>query len=116
MLESGPPGAYGYQSYPLPGSPARRLHDEAARLLGSGELSRCPHPDQPVFWYLPAEVLACAPCLDQLLAAAGSSGTVCQACAAPASAIAAWTVGDVPCVAGLCDGCRQTGLVPLAPN
>jgi hypothetical protein len=109
-------GAHGYQGYPLTGSPARRLQDHTARLLGRGAVPRCPHPDQPVFWFLAIRTLACAPCTGELLGAAGGGEAACQACGQPASAVAAWMVGDVPCIADLCDGCHTTGLVPLAPN
>ncbi len=116
MLAGDSPGAQAYQSYPLPGSPARRMHDNAARLLGCGAVPRCPHPDEPAFWFLQAGQLACAPCAGELLAATDGTETPCQACGAPATAVAAWMVGDVPCIAGLCDPCHLTGLVPLTPN
>jgi hypothetical protein len=115
VLAGDSPGARSYQSYPLTGSPARRLQDETARLLGRDGVPRCPHPGEPAFWYLPAGTLACAPCLADLLAGAGPADA-CQACGAPAAAVAAWMVGDVPCVAGLCAPCHTTGLVPLVPN
>jgi len=107
-------GARGYQSYPLTGSPARRLHDDAARQLRHGRVPRCPHPERPAFWYLPAGTLACAPCAGELLGA--DSGTACQACGEPASAVAGWVIGDVPCIAGLCERCQSSGLVPIIPN
>ena len=114
MLAGDASAARAYQSYPLPGSPARRLHDDAARLLRRGLVPRCPHPEQPAFWYLPAGTLACAPCIGELLGV--GSGTACQACGDPASATAVWVIGDVPCITGLCERCHTSGLVPLIPN
>ncbi|HCU97259.1 MAG TPA: hypothetical protein DHU96_32945 [Actinobacteria bacterium] len=108
-------GVHGYRSFPLTGSPAGRLQDDSARILAAGLLPHCPHPDQPAFWYLPAGVLACAPCTDQFIETSGESAD-CHACGGPASAVAAWVTGGVPCIAGLCEQCRGTGLVPLAPN
>ena len=116
MLAGSSSGAHGYQSYPLTGSPARRLLDETARLLGSGTVPRCPHPGEPAFWFLPAGLLACGPCAGELLDAAAGAEQSCHACGAPAGAVAAWVVGDVPCVAALCEACHSTGLVPILPN
>jgi hypothetical protein len=107
-------GGHAYQGLPLAGSPAARLADDAARTLAAGLLPRCPHPDQPAFWYLPAGMLACAPCANRLAASTGR--VACHSCGAPASAVAAWVSGDVPCVAGLCGRCRATGLVAVTPN
>jgi len=107
-------GARAYESYPLTGSPARRLMDDVARLLREGAVARCPHPGEQAFWYLPARMLACAPCVGEL--AGGAAGTACEACGAPATAVAAWVAGDVPCIAGLCGRCHEIGLVPVAPN
>ena len=42
-------------------SPAGRLQDAAARILAAGTLPRCPHPDQPPRWYLPAGSLTSCP-------------------------------------------------------
>ena len=116
MLAGDSSGAHGYRSYPLTGSPARRLLDETARLLGSGAVPRCPHPGEPAFWFLPAGLLACGPCADELFDAAAGTAQACHACGAPASAVAAWVVEDVPCVAALCEACHSTGLVPIMPN
>ncbi len=116
MLAGNPSGAHGYQSYPLTGSPARRLQDDTARLLGTGSVPRCPHPGEPAFWFLAAGLLACGPCASEFLDAAAGAAQVCQACGNQASAVAAWVVGDVPCVAALCDPCHSTGLVPILPN
>jgi len=66
-------GARAYESYPLTGSPARRLVDDAARLLRHGAVSRCPHPEQPAFWYLPARTLACAPRPRRILGSAAGA-------------------------------------------
>lgn len=115
MLTGESPGARAYQSFPLTGSPAWLLQDDTTRLLSQGTVRRCPHPDEPAFWFLAAGTLACAPCMGELLEAASAS-EACQACGAPASAVAAWMVGDIPCIAGLCDRCQDTGLVPLGPN
>ena len=52
-------GARFYQGRPLTGSPAGRLQDGAAQILAAGTLPRCPHPDQPPLWYLPAGSLTC---------------------------------------------------------
>jgi hypothetical protein len=112
----GLPVARGYRSLPLPGSPAAQLRDDTAGLLASGLLPRCPHPGRPAFWFLPTGTLACAPCAGQLLAAAGGQADRCQACGGPATAVAAWVIGDVPCVGTLCVPCSTTGLVPEAPN
>jgi hypothetical protein len=107
----------GYQGLPLSGSPAARLLDDTARLLASGRVPRCPHPGEPAFWYLPAGILACAPCLGELAAGAGHGpAPACQACAAPAAAVAAWVTAGVPCLAALCEACHTTGLVPVTPN
>ena len=116
MLAGDPSGAHGYQSYPLTGSPARRLQDDTARLLRSGNVPRCPHPGEPSFWFLPAGLLACALCASELLDVPAGAEPACQACGGPAEAVAAWVVGDVPCVAALCGPCHGTGLVPLLPN
>lgn len=107
--------AHAYRSHALAGSPARRLQDEAAALLASGAVPRCPHQGQPVVWYFPAGMLACAVCADAFLASAGRE-EACHLCGGPAAAVAAWVAGDVPCVAGLCEQCRTAGVVPLAPN
>ena len=47
-------GMRAYQGHPLAGSPAGRFQDAAARILAAGTLPRCPHPDRPPLWYLPA--------------------------------------------------------------
>lgn len=114
MLADESSGAWAYESYPLAGSPARRLVDDAARMLRQDAVARCPHPGEPAFWYLPAGTLACASCVAELLAAATEN--TCEACGAPAAAFAAWVVSDVPCIAGLCEGCSDIGLVPLVAN
>lgn len=116
MLAGDSSGAWAYESYPLTGSPARRLVDDAARLLRHGAVARCPHPQQPAFWYLPARTLACAPCTGELLDAADGAAARCEVCGEPASAVASWVVGDVPCIASLCERCHATGAVPLIPN
>lgn len=115
MLAGDAPGARACESYPLSGSPARRLVDDAARMLRRGAVARCPHPDEPAFWYLPAGTLACASCVGELAGTASAGGT-CEACGDPASAIVAWVASGVPCIAGLCERCRGIGLVPVAPN
>lgn len=107
---------HGYKGLPLPGSPAARLRDETVKGLASGQLPRCPHPDEPAFWYLPAGMLACVACADRLIEAAGDEPAACHACGEPASVVAAWITDGVPCVAGLCEQCRNVGLVPLSPN
>jgi len=109
-------GARAFQGHPLAGSPAGRLRDAAARIIAAGTLPRCPHPDQPALWYLPAGWLTCVPCTTGLLEAAGSQQAGCHLCGAPATAVAAWVVGDIPCIGPLCDQCHSTGLVPLTPN
>lgn len=106
--------ARAYHAWPLAGSPAGRLRDDVARVLASGLVRRCPHPDQPAFWFLPAGILACASCTGELAGGAGTAA--CQACGEPGSAIAAWVTGGVACVAPLCEGCHSDGLVPAAPN
>lgn len=112
-----PAGARGYQSYPLTGSPLGQLRDDAARMLASGLLPRCPHEDQPVFWYLPATMLTCVACTDEAMRdASGGTDPACHICGAPSSAVAAWVSDGVPCIAGLCEQCHTDGLVPLAPN
>jgi hypothetical protein len=110
------PGAHGYQSYPLTGSPARRLQDDTARQLGRGTVPRCPHPGEPAFWFLSTGLLACVPCTSRLLDAGAGADRACQVCGNPANTAAAWVVGDVPCIAALCEICHGTGLVPLIPN
>jgi cytochrome c5 len=92
------------------------LRDDTTRMLAAGLLPRCPHPDQPAFWYLPGGTLACAPCTEDLIENTGEGASLCHVCGEPATAVAAWVSGGVPCVAGLCKGCHATGLVPLAPN
>lgn len=106
----------GYQSHPLTGSPIGRLRDDTARMLVSGLLPRCPHPGQPVFWYLPATVLTCVACTDELIEDMSTAATACHICGGPASAVAAWVSEGVPCIAGLCEQCHTDGLVPLAAN
>jgi hypothetical protein len=109
-------GARAYQGRPLPGSPAGRLQDAAAEILAAGTLPRCPHPDQPPLWYLPAGSLTCGPCTGALLLAADANPARCQICTAPATAIAAWVLGDVPCFSHLCEECRSIGFLPVVPN
>ena len=106
---------HGYRGLPLAGSPAGRLQDHTTRMLAGGTLPRCPHPDEPAFWYLPAGVLTCAPCMGQFIAAAGEPAA-CHVCGGPSAAIAAWVAGGVPCLADLCQQCHANGLVPLVPN
>ena len=108
-------GVRSYHGLPLAGSPAARLQDDTARMLASGLIPRCPHPDRPAIWFLPAGMLACASCADRFIEATPDDA-ICHACGEPATAMAAWVVGSVPCVAGLCDGCHGTGLVPVTPN
>jgi hypothetical protein len=108
--------ARAYQGHPLAGSPAGRLRDAAARVIAAGTLPRCPHPDQPALWYLPAGSLTCGACTGALLEAADRTQPGCHICGAPATAIAAWVVRDAPCIGPLCDGCHGTGLVPVTPN
>jgi hypothetical protein len=111
-----PSGARVHQGRPLAGSPAGRLQDAAAQILAAGSLPRCPHPDQPAWWYLPAGVLTCGDCTGTLLRAADSQPARCQICTAPATAMAAWVNGDVPCFSHLCEECHSIGLVPVVPN
>lgn len=105
-----------YHGLPLAGSPTARLQDDTARMLASGSIPRCPHQDQPQIWFLPAGMLACVACADQYMRSADDDSATCHACGAPASAMAAWLVNDVPCVAGLCEPCHSTGLVQVTPN
>jgi len=109
-------GVRSYQGLPLAGSPTARLQDDTARLLASGLIPHCPHQDQPTIWFLPAGMLACVPCADKFMASAADDSATCHACGAPASAMAAWVINGVPCVAGLCEPCHSTGLVPVTPN
>ena len=109
-------GVRAYQGLPLAGSPAGRLQDASARILAAGTLPRCPHPDRPPLWYLPAGSLTCGPCTGALLEAADRGRARCHLCGAPATAAAAWVTGGVPCIGPLCDRCHGTGLVPLTPN
>lgn len=60
--------------------------------------------------------LACAECATAALEAADGEAAVCHICEQPASAVAAWVIRDIPCIARLCDECHGTGLVPLVPN
>jgi hypothetical protein len=115
VLLGDPSAVRGYQSLPLPGSPARRLQEDARRLLGSGAVERCPHPDQPPFWYVAPGRLACVPCTCEYVREADERAG-CDACGGTAVAVAAWVVGDVPCLASLCKECHRAGLVPLTPN
>gem|GEM_PF-6787825 len=62
-------GARVFQGRPLTGSPAGRLQDAAAEILAAGTLPRCPHPDQPPLWYLPAGSLTCGDCTGALMRA-----------------------------------------------
>ena len=109
-------GARAYQGWPLTGYPAGRLQDAAAEILAAGTLPRCPHPDQPPLWYLPAGSLTCGACTGALLQAADASPVRCQICTAPATALAAWVAGDVPCFSHLCEECHSIGLLPVMPN
>lgn len=109
-------GARGCHAAPLVGSPAARLRDDTARKLASGLIRRCPHPQEPAFWYLSAGMLTCAACTAQAAQAVGAAPATCSACGAPADAIAAWVADGVPCLAHLCGTCRDSGLVPLTPN
>lgn len=104
-----------YQSYPLAGSPVGRLHDDTARMLASGLLPRCPHPDQPALWYLPARMITCVACADEFMGDLGTA-SVCAVCGEPASSVAAWVTGGIPCIAALCEPCQKGGMVPLASN
>src|SRR4051794_29543263 len=115
MLADDPSGVRAYQGHPLPGSPASRLQEDAARRLRAGTVRRCPHPDQPAFWCLDAGLLTCLPCTREYLQAAREP-SACQVCGGPASAMAAWVAGDVPCLAALCEPCRRAGLVLLTLN
>jgi hypothetical protein len=76
-------GARVYQGRPLSGSPAGRLQHAAAEILAAGTLPRCPHPDQPPLWYLPARSLTCGDCTGALLRAADAKPARCQICTAP---------------------------------
>ena len=62
-------GARVFRGWPLTGSPAGRLQDAAAEILAAGTLPRCPHPDQPPLWYLPAGSLTCGDCTGALMRA-----------------------------------------------
>lgn len=108
--------ARGYQSYPLTGSAVGRLHDDTARMLASGLLPRCPHPDQPALWYLAARMVTCVACAGELMGGLRSADQVCAVCGEPASSVAAWVTAGIPCIAALCEPCRSGGLVPLAAN
>ena len=108
-------GAQGYQAHALPGSPARRLQQEAARLLGAGTVRRCPHPDEPAFWRLDTGSVACLRCATGGRPSAEPAAG-CQCCGRPAAALAAWVAGDVACLAPLCDECSTAGLTPVTPN
>ena len=61
MLADGAASMRACQGHPLAGSPAGRLHDATARILAAGTLPRCPHPDPPPLWYLPAGSHTCGP-------------------------------------------------------
>ena len=61
MLADDAVGVRAYQGHPLAGSPAGRLQEAAARILAAGTLPRCPHPDRPPLWYLPAGSLSRGP-------------------------------------------------------
>lgn len=106
----------GFHAHALTGSPVGRLRDDTSRRLASGSVPKCPHPDQPVIWYLPAGMLACGSCVEGLVREAGDTGDVCHLCGSPAAAVAAWVTGGVPCVASVCEPCHADGLVPIAPN
>ncbi len=116
MLADDAAGMRAYQGHPLAGSPAGRLQDAAARILAAGTLPRCPDPDRPPLWYLPAGSLTCSPCTSELLDEADRGQAWCYLCGAPAAAAAARVTGGVPCIGPLCGTCHRTGLVPLAPN
>ena len=96
--------------------PRRRLQDAAAEILAAGTLPRCPHPDQPPRWYLPAGSLTCCDCTGVLLRAADARPARCQICTALAMAAAAWVAGDVPCWSHHCEVCHGIGFVPVVPN
>jgi hypothetical protein len=51
-----------------------------------------------------------------LLRAAEATTARCQICTAPATAVAAWVAGDVPCFSHLCEECHGIGFVPVMPN
>ena len=88
--------------------PGREAPDDARlEILAAGTLPRCPHPDQPPLWYLPAGSLTCGDCTGALLWAADAKPACCQICAGRATAIAAWVIGDVPCFSHLCEECQQ---------
>jgi hypothetical protein len=78
-----------HQGRPLTGSPAGRLQYAAAQILAAGTLPRCPHPDQPPWWYLPAGALTRGDCTAALLRAADFKPARGQICSAPATALAA---------------------------
>jgi hypothetical protein len=109
-------GARVYWSHPLAGSPAGRLQDASVRTLAAGALPRCPHPDQLAFWYLPAGTLTCGDCTGELLDAVDRVPPDCHSCGAPATALATWVAGGIPCIGPLCEPCQRAGLVPLVPN
>jgi hypothetical protein len=109
-------GARVYWSLPLDGSPAGRLHDASMRTIAAGTLPSCPHPDQLFFWYLPAGLLTCAECTSDLLEAADRDQPGCHSCGGPATALATWVAGGIPCIGPLCEPCQRAGLVPLIPN
>lgn len=108
--------ARAFRGRPLNGSPAGRLQDAAAEILAAGTLPRCPHPDQLPLWYLPAGSLTCYYCTAILLGAADAKPACCQICRGPATAMAAWMIGDVPCFSHLCEECHSIGFVPVMPN
>jgi hypothetical protein len=109
-------GARVYWSLPLDGSPAGRLHDDTLRTIAAGTLPRCPHPGQLSFWYLPAASLTCSECTGELLEAADRDRPDCQSCGAPATALATWVAGSIPCIGPLCEPCQRAGLIPVVPN
>jgi hypothetical protein len=88
-------GARAYQGRPLAGSPAGRLQKAAAEILAAGTLPRCPHPDQPPLWYLPAGLLTCGACTGALLQAADAKPVRCQIRTAPATALTPYRPGSV---------------------
>lgn len=116
MRHDDQPSMRSYQALPLDGSPAGRLRDQVSRLLASGRAPRCPHGDDAMFWYLPAGIIACGPCADDLVSAAEDGPRACHSCGEPAAAVATWAAGGVACFADLCEPCGTSGLLPVLPN
>ena len=108
--------ARAFRGRPLNGSPAGRLQDAAAEILAAGTLPRCPHPDQPPLWYLPAGSLTCCDCTGACCGRPTRRPPAARSAESPATAMAAWVIGDVPCFSHLCEECHSIGLLPVVPN